>query len=138
MQTVHMIGTIFETIPSQIIKCTCTEFSDYWIKLSNFIKTCIAYNTNTVDPIWTICKLITMLLLGCSRSGAPFRDVFSISVVLSLGAVLRLSNITPGGSEARVIGRNMRRKRDNKKNFKTHIICSIITSKDFLLVKIRK
>ncbi len=29
-----------------------------------------------------------------SRSGAPFWDVFSILVALSLGVVLRLSNIT--------------------------------------------
>ncbi len=50
-----------------------------------------------------------MLLLGRSHSGAPFRDVFSISVALSLGAVLQLSNITPGGSEARVVGRNTSR-----------------------------
>ncbi len=36
----------------------------------------------------------TMLLLGRSRSSAPFQDVFSISVVLSLSAVLWLSNNT--------------------------------------------
>ncbi len=42
--------------------------------------------------------LFTTLLLGHSCSFASFRDVFSISVALSLGAVLRLSNITPGGS----------------------------------------
>ncbi len=77
-----------------------------------------------------------MLLLGRSRFGAPLRDVFSISVALSLGAVLRLSNITPGGSEARVVGRHTRRKRDNKKNYTNHIIGSIVTSKDFLSVKI--
>ncbi len=40
--------------------------------------------------------LFTTLLLGHSRSGASFRDVFSISVALSLSAVLQLSNITPG------------------------------------------
>ncbi len=56
-----------------------------------------------------------MLLLGRSRSGAPFQDVFSISVALSLGAVPQLSNITPGGSEVRVVGRNTKWKRDNKK-----------------------
>ncbi len=39
-----------------------------------------------------------------------------------------LSGITAGGSKARVIGRNTRWKRDNKKNFKNHIIGSIITS----------
>ncbi len=50
----------------------------------------------------------TMLLLGRS-------DVFSISVALSLGVVLRLSNITPGGSGARVVGRNTIQKQDNKK-----------------------
>ncbi len=79
-----------------------------------------------------------MLPLGRSRSGTPFWDVSSILVTLSLGVVLRLSNITPEGSEARVVRRNTRWKRDNKKNFKNHIISSIITSKDFLSVKIRK
>ncbi len=83
-----------------------------------------------------IILFYTTLLLGHSCNGAPFCDVFSISVALSLGAILRLINITPGGNEARVVGRNTRRKRDNKKNFKNHIIGSIITSKDFLSVKI--
>ncbi len=64
--------------------------------------------------------------------GAPFWDVFLILVASSLSGVLRLSNITPGRSEAKVVGRNTRRKGDNKKNFKNHIIGSIITSKDFL------
>ncbi len=82
--------------------------------------------------------IFTTLLLGRSRSGVPFQDVFSISVALSLGAVLRLSNITPEGSDARVAGRNTRWKRDNKKIFTNHIIGSIITSKDFLSVKICK
>ncbi len=36
-----------------------------------------------------------------------------------------------------MVGRNTRPKRDNKKNFKNHIISSIITSKDFLSVKVR-
>ncbi len=81
---------------------------------------------------------ITKLLLGHSRSGAPFWEVFSISVAPYLGTALRLSNITSGGSEARVVRRNTRRKRDNKKFFKNHIISSIITSKDFLSVKIHK
>ncbi len=49
-----------------------------------------------------------------SRSGAGFR-IFSILVALSLRVVLRLSNITPGGSESRVVRRNTRRKRYNKK-----------------------
>ncbi len=44
--------------------------------------------------------VFTKLLLGHSRSGAPFRDVFSILVALSFGAALQLSNITAGGSEA--------------------------------------
>ncbi len=61
----------------------------------------------------------------------PFRDVFSISVALSLGAVLQLSSITPGGSETRVVGRNTRQKRDKKKKLKNHIIGSIITANDF-------
>ncbi len=81
-------------------------------------------------------SIFTMLLLGRSRSRAPFWDVFSISVVLSLGVVLRLSNITQGGSEVRVVGRNTRQKRDNKKKtLKT--ILSAVTSKDSLSVKIQ-
>ncbi len=83
-------------------------------------------------------NFLTMLLLGRSHSGAPFWDVFSISIVLSLGAVLQLSNITPGGSEVTVVGKNTRWKRDNKKNFKNHIISSIITSTDFLEFKTLK
>ncbi len=63
-----------------------------------------------------------MLLLGCSPSGAPFRDISSISVAISLGVVLKLSNITSGGSEAWVEGRNTSYKRDNKKTLKTIII----------------
>ncbi len=55
-------------------------------------------------------ELFTTLLLGRSLSSAPFQDIFSISVALSLGAVLRLSNITPGRSEARVVGKNTRQK----------------------------
>ncbi len=72
-------------------------------------------------------SFFTTLLLGRSRSGAPFRDIFSISVALSLGVVLELSNITPGGSEARVVGRKTRQNRDNKKktNYKNHIIGSL-------------
>ncbi len=81
-------------------------------------------------------QFFTTLLLDCSHFGVPFQDVFSISVVLSLGEVLRLSNITPGGSEAWVVGRNTRWKRGNKTNFEKYIIGSIITSKDFLSVKI--
>ncbi len=52
-QIVHSTGTIFGTIPFQIMSCTCTEFGDYWIKLSNFIKTCVAYNTGTG---WILCN----------------------------------------------------------------------------------
>ncbi len=82
-------------------------------------------------------SIFTMLLLGRSCSGAPFQDVFSISVALSLGVVLKLSNIPPGGSEARVVGKNTKRKRDNQRNFnKNNIIGSIITSKEFLSIKI--
>ncbi len=33
-------------------------------------------------------RIFTTLLLGPSRSGAPFRDIFSILVALFLGAVL--------------------------------------------------
>ncbi len=64
---------------------------------------------------WKSIVIITTFLLGRSYFGTPFQDVFSISVALSLGVVLRLSNITLGGSEARVVGRNTRRKGDNKK-----------------------
>ncbi len=59
--------------------------------------------------------LFTTLPIRRSRSSAPFWVVFLISVVLSLGAVLQLSNITPGGNEARVVGKNTRRNPDNKK-----------------------
>ncbi len=48
----------------------------------------------------------TTHLLGRSHSGVLFRDVFSISVALSLAAVLRLGYITPGEGAARVVGRN--------------------------------
>ncbi len=83
---------------------------------------------NTQNP-----SFFTTLLFGCSPPGAPFWDIFSISVALSLGVVLQLSNITPGGSEGRVEGRNTRWKRDNKKTLKT--ILSPVFSldhKDFL------
>ncbi len=40
---------------------------------------------------------------------------------LSLSAVLWLSDITPGGSEARMVGRNTRWKRDNKKLQKPYV-----------------
>ncbi len=77
--------------------------------------------------------VFTTLLLGRFRSSTPFRDVFSISVALSLSAILRLSNITPGGSEAKMVGRNARRKRDNKKTLKT--ILSAVLSSDVDLKK---
>ncbi len=83
--------------------------------------------------------LFTTLLLGCSPSGTLFQDIFSISVALSLGVVLQLSNITPGGSEARVEGRSTRWNRDNIKTLKT--ILSAVFSldhKNFLSVKIHK
>ncbi len=56
--------------------------------------------------------LFTTLLLGRSRSGAPFRDVFSISVVLSLSAVLQLSNISPGASMDKWKGRGRKENSD--------------------------
>ncbi len=59
--------------------------------------------------------VIIMFLFGRSRSTRLFGMFFSISVALSLGAVLRLSNITPGGSEARAVRGNTRWKLDNKK-----------------------
>ncbi len=80
-----------------------------------------------IQLVWVKIKkrsFITTFLLGCSWS--PFRYVFSISVALSLGAVLQFSNITPGGSETRVVGRNRRRNWDNKKTLK--IILSLIYS----------
>ncbi len=52
--------------------------------------------------------LFTTLLLGHFRSGAPFQDVVLISVSLSLGAALQRSNITPGGSEARVVEKTLK------------------------------
>ncbi len=71
---------------------------------------------NLAAVVRTLWKtVITTLLLGHSHSGAPFRNVFLILVALFLGAVPRLSNIIPGGSEARVVERNTRLKRDNKK-----------------------
>ncbi len=39
---------------------------------------------------------------------------------------------------ARVVGRNTRRNRDNKKNFKNRIIGSIITSTNFVSINIYK
>ncbi len=67
-----------------------------------------------------ILLIFTKLLLGRFRFGVPFRDAFSISVALSLGVVLRLNKITPGGDEARVVGINARQKLDNKnKTIKT-------------------
>ncbi len=47
---------------------------------------------------------------SCFGSGAPFWDVFWISVALSLRVVLQLSNITPGESKAKAVGRNTKRK----------------------------
>ncbi len=37
--------------------------------------------------------IFTTLLLGRSRSGASFQDVFSISLALSLGVVLQLTTL---------------------------------------------
>ncbi len=85
-----------------------------------------------VEPIFTT------LLLGRSQSGAPFRDVFSILVALSLGAVLQLSSITPGGSKAEWYEGTQSGTEITKKNYKNRFIVSIITSKDFLSVKIHK
>ncbi len=73
--------------------------------------------------------IFTTLLL--SRSGAPFWDVFSISVALSLGAVLLLSNITPGGSVARVVGRDTRQKQENKKTLKTILLAVLSHLRNF-------
>ncbi len=86
-----------------------------------------------------ICRTIfTTLLLGRYRSGTPFWDIFLISVALSLGAVLRLSNISRRkGREAKVVGTQSRNE-ITKKNFKNHNIDGIITSKEFLSVKICK
>ncbi len=78
----------------------------------------------------------TTLLLGYSPSCVPFWDIFSILVALSLVAALQLSNITPGGSEVKVEGRNTRWNRDNKNTLKT--ILSAVFSldhKDFCISK---
>ncbi len=77
------------------------------------------------------------MLLGRSHSGASFQDVFLISLALSLIAVLQSSNITPGESEARVVGRNTRQKRDNQKKLEKpyywqdyHISTGVFVSKN--------
>ncbi len=54
-----------------------------------------------------------MLLLGRSRSGTPFLDDFDIGSAISRCGTM--SNITPKGSEAWVVGRKTGWKRDNKK-----------------------
>ncbi len=68
-----------------------------------------------------------MLLLGRFRSSTPFRDVFLILVALSLSAVLQLSNITPGGNETRVVGRNTREKQDNKKKTLKTVLSAVLS-----------
>ncbi len=70
-------------------------------------------------------------LLGRSRSGATFRDSFSISVALSLGGILRLSNITPGESEVKVVGKNSRGNEITKKTFKTILSALLSHTKIF-------
>ncbi len=75
------------------------------------------YGVNNEEITVGTCKILifTMLLLGCCIFGMFFFDIGS---VISR-AVLRLSNIIPGKNEARVVGRNTRRKEDNKKPLKT-------------------
>ncbi len=87
-------------------------------KTYNFTKS-VASLVRDVKELFPLETLFSTLLLGHSRSSTPFQDVFSISVAPSLGALLQLSNITPGGSEARVVGRNTRQEQDNKKTIKT-------------------
>ncbi len=93
-----------------------TELIEKFGRTNFFLLFCLAifvFRNEHLLP--KIIVIFTTLLLG--RSRASFWDVFfSILVALSLGAVLRLSNITPGEIEARVIGRNRRRNRYNKKN----------------------
>ncbi len=98
------------------------------------------------DKLWivycdwfaVVCDLsfFTTFLLGHFRSSAPFRDVFSIlsrylSVQYYDWATLLQEEVRRGWYEG-TQGRN-----EITKNFKNHIIGSIITSKDFLSVKIQ-
>ncbi len=67
---------------------------------------------------WSRIQLFfTTLLLGRSCSGVPSRYVLSISVALSFGTTIE-HNYSRRKYE-RVVGRNTRRKRDDKKTFKT-------------------
>ncbi len=72
-------------------------------------------------------SFFTRLLLGRYRSSSPFWNVFLISVALSLSVILRLSNITPAGSETRMVGRNIRWKRDNKKKTLKTILLAVLS-----------
>ncbi len=84
------------------------------------------------------CSVFLLRFYQVALASASLFGMFFRYRYCYLCVVVWLSNITPGGSEAKVVGRNTRRKRHNKKNFKNHIIGDIITSKDFLSVKIRK
>ncbi len=67
-----------------------------------------------------------------------FLGCFFMPIALSLSAVLRLNNITPGGMRREWWEGTQGENEITKKNFKKHIIGNIITFKDFLSVKICK
>ncbi len=74
--------------------------------------------------------------------GAPFQYVFSISVALSLSMMHKKhyprTKWREGGRKEHKMETNCICVWGNKKNFKNHIIGSIITSKDSLSVEIHK
>ncbi len=91
----------------ETVSLRCRKIAAFWKMSPNHLRKIFIKSKS---------RIITSLLLGYFRSSAPFRDVFPISVALSLGVVLRLGNFTPGGKEVWVVGRNTRWKQDNKKN----------------------
>ncbi len=93
--------------------------------------------------LFNFCFLIINFYYASIRLLSPWRAFsgyfFEIgSAISQCGTTLWLSNITPDGREAWVVERNTKRKWDNKRNFKNHIIGCIITSKEFLSVKTGK
>ncbi len=114
-----------------------------WVQIfSHFFMIFFSHFFHGLGKVWFFF-IFTAFLLGQSRSAHLFGMFFRYQLPYLLVWCMR--NIISGGSETRVIGRNTRWKRttyvsdwDNKKNFKNHIIGSIITPKDSLSVKIRK
>ncbi len=97
--------TVSIKFPSNILKTIATFFC-----IPKFHKK--LRNTNFYIPVFPHNFYYASIRSLSLRS--VFLRHFLISVALSPVAVLGLSNITLGGSEARVVGRNTRRKRDNK------------------------